>query len=183
MRIEVLVLALAIAGCSPPPDPRRTNFEIRGKEAIAKYDPKSGKLKKLDVDTDKNGRMESFSYWDGPRLLLIEVDKNEDGRIERWEHYDEHNKLVKVGGASGSGGVEDMWDFPDAAGLLAKVEHDENHDGVVDKRYLYASPPGRPDLRVIVVAELNIDANGQPGQRVHYRFDGTHERTEDLRKP
>ena len=176
IRTVPFVLVMAIGACSERPDPRRTT------EASAKYDPGTGKLTRLDVDTDKNGRIESFSYWDGPRLLRIEIDKNEDGRVERWEYYDEKNKLAKVGGPSRPDGVEDMWDVPDAEGLLSRVELDENRDGAIDKRYTFASPPRRPELRVMVMAELDIDASGRPGVRLHYRFDGSLRRTERLRK-
>lgn len=174
MRTLPFILVVAI-GCNAAPETRRT-------EAAATYEPGSGKLTRLDVDTDKNGRIDSFSYWDGPRLLRIEIDKDEDGRVERWEYYDEKNKLTKVGAPSRPDGVEDMWDYPDAGGLLSRAEHDENRDGVIDKRYTFASPPGRPDRRVMVRAELDLDASGRPGVRLHYRFDGSLLRSERLRK-
>ena len=51
--INTAVFALLLAsGCSAPPDIRRTNFEIRGKEGVAKYDPKTGRLKKMDYDAN-----------------------------------------------------------------------------------------------------------------------------------
>lgn len=83
----MLVWVLAVAGCSAPPDPRRTNFEVRREGVYAKYDPKTGRLAKLDVDTNKNGKIDTFSYRDGTTLHRIEIDQDEDGKIDRWENY------------------------------------------------------------------------------------------------
>src|SRR5215213_320258 len=175
------VVVAAFAGCNAPPDPRRTNFEIRGKEGVAKYDPKTGRLKKIDIDQNKNGRIETFSYWDATRLILIEVDKDEDGKIDRWEHYGDQNKLASVGSSSKDDEVEDTWTYPDGSGFLARVETDTNRDGVVDKREIFIPRDGAPDGRVLSIVELELDKSGQPARRLHYRADGSFERSEVLR--
>lgn len=176
-----LMLVIGMA-CSAPPDPRRTNFEIVGKEATAKYDPKSGRLTKLDVDTNKNGRTDSFSYWDGPRLIRIEVDQDEDGRLDRWEHYDEQNKMARVGSSSKDDQIEDTWTYPDARGFLARVDTDTNRDGVVDKRETFVPRADQPDGRVLQSVELDIDQAGNPGRRLYYRPDGSFDRVATLRR-
>ena len=61
------------------------------------YDPLSGKLQLVKVDTDGDGRFDTWRYMDGPRLLRVEVDRNEDGKIERWEYYGADQKLERVG--------------------------------------------------------------------------------------
>src|SRR4026208_1066095 len=130
--IAIALVALAISvACEATPDPRRTNFEIRAKEGVAKYDPKSGKLQRFDADLNKNGKMETFSYWDGGRVIRIEIDKDEDGKIDRWEHYNAQNKVERVGSSSKDDEVEDTWTCPDEKGFLARVESDTNRDGVV----------------------------------------------------
>ena len=174
---------VALTACiEPPPDPRRTNFEVKRKNVYAKYDPKSGRLQKLDVDLDKNGKMDSFSYWDGTRVRLIELDKNEDGVIENWEHYDESNKRVALGGSMRNDGIEDSWDFFDANGVYLKTELDQDRDGVVESRYVYGADPADAARRVLLEAQLNINAAGEPGQIVYYRADGSQIRTE-VRRP
>jgi hypothetical protein len=176
------VLALlTTAGCEAPPDPRRTNFEVRKDNVYAKYDPKSGRLVKIDVDTNKNGRMDAFSVWDGSRLLRIEVDQNEDGTTDKWEHYDEANRILKLGSSLRGDGVEDAWDYPDADQLLRQTEMDTDRDGVIESRYVYTAPPGEPGRRVLIEAQLNIDDTGKPGQIVYYRPDGTTIKTEMFR--
>jgi len=180
--ISTGALALLVtAACKQPPDIRRTNFEIRGKEGVAKYDPKTGRLKKLDYDANKNGKIDSYSYWDATRCIRIEMDQDEDGKIDRWEYYDEHNKIEKVGSSSRDDEVQDTFAYPDANGFLARVETDSNRDGVIDKRETYVPRPGAPDQRVLSIVEFDFDKTGKPGRRSYYRPDGSFEKSEVLR--
>jgi hypothetical protein len=180
-RAVIVVCLLAAAACSTPPDPRRTNFEVKTKDLHAKYDPKTGRLKRVDIDQDKNGRIETFSYWDGTRLDRIEIDRDEDGRIDRWEHYNDNNKLTRIGSSARDDQVEDMWSYPDAQGLLHRVEADLDRDGVLDKREIFEARSGVPDGRVLTKVELEFDATGRPGLRIHYRPDGSFLKSEVLR--
>lgn len=181
----LLAVAAIFAGCNAPPDPRRTNFKVDatvdGMALTAKYDDKTGRLRRIDVDQNKNGRIETFGYWDGNRLLKIEIDLDENGVIERWEHYGEGNRLERVGTSSKGDGVEDTWSYPDAEGLVLKEEFDTDRDGRVDKRDTYAAPPGAPGQRVLSIVELNLDKDGHPERRLHYRPDGQFDRVERLR--
>jgi hypothetical protein len=180
--IVVIVAQLsAMAACNAPPDPRRTNFEIRGKEGVAKYDPKTGRLQKIDVDQNKNGRMETFSYWDATRLIRIETDKDEDGKIDRWEHYDANRTLERVGSSTKDDEVEDSWTYPDERGFLARVETDTDRDGVIDKREIFVPRAEAPDGRVLSVVELGIDKAGAPARRLYYGPDGGFLKSEVLR--
>jgi len=178
----VMMVCCASAACAPP-DPRRSNFEVRSKEGVAKYDPKSGRLQRLDIDQDKNGRIETFSYWDGKRLHRIETDKDEDGRIDRWEHYDDQNKLVRVGSSSKDDQIEDTWAYADAAGFLARVDSDTDRDGVIDKRETFIPKPGAPDGRVLVTVDLGLNDAGKPSRRLYYRPDGSFDRAETVGSP
>lgn len=183
-RILIVLLAavaLTLAACKAPPDIRRTNFEIRGKEGVAKYDPKTGRLQKLDFDQNKNGRMDSFSFMDATRVIRIEMDQDEDGKIDRWEHYDANNKIERVGTSSRDDEVQDTFAYPDANGFLARVEFDTDRDGNIDKREFYVLKPGSDDLRVLQFVEHKFDKAGQPGIRLHYRTDGSFEKSEVLR--
>ena len=178
--IGAMLLVICV-GCTEPPDPRRTNFEIRGKEGVAKYDPKTGRLKRIDADANKNGRIETFSYWDATRIIRIEIDHDEDGKIDRWEHYDDTNRLTRIGSSSGDDQVEDTWAYPDSHGFLAKVETDGDRDGAIDKREIYRQNPSAPKGRVLSVVELGLDRAGNPSRRLYYRPDGSFDRSETLR--
>lgn len=181
-RDYTILLMFVAAGCSAPPDPRRTNFEVQREGVYAKYDPNTGRMTRLDVDTNNNGKIDAFSYRDGPVLLRIELDQDEDGKIDRWEHYGAGNKMTHIGTSSKGDQVEDTWTYADADGLMARVESDTNRDGVVDKREIYASSSTDPKGRVLQVVELDVDVAGNPGRRLHYRPDGSFERVEVLRK-
>ena len=53
VRLGVIIVVISVTltvACGEPPDPRRTNFEIRGKEGVAKYDPKTGRLSWRELD-------------------------------------------------------------------------------------------------------------------------------------
>jgi hypothetical protein len=172
---------VATTACGVPPDPRRTNFEIRGKEGVAKYDPGTGRLKRIDADTNKNARLETFSYWDAARLIRIEIDADEDGKIDRWEHYSDDKRLARVGSSSRDDQVEDTWTYPDAQGFLARVEFDVDRDGSIDKRELFVARPSVPGGRVLAVVELELDTTGAPRRRLYYRTDGSFDRSETVR--
>lgn len=169
------------SACAERPDPRRTNFEIRGNEGVAKYDPKTGRLARIDIDHNKDGRIETFSYWDGARVIRIEIDADSDGRIDRWEHYDESNRLSRVGSSTRDDGIEDTWTYPDGDGRLERVDTDLNRDGVVDKRETFTVDSAASERRVLSVVELEMGEDGRPRRRLHYAADGTFQRSEVLR--
>lgn len=183
LAIELAGIALALPACEEPPDPRRTNFEVKRDNVHAKYDPKTGRLKKIDADIDKNGKFETFSYWDGTRLDRIEIDKDEDGKIDRWEHYGEDNRMSRVGSSSKDDEVEDTWAYPDDRGFLARVETDTDRDGAIDKREIFVQREGVADSRILSIVELEIDQSGGPGLRMHYNADGSFAKSEVLRGP
>jgi hypothetical protein len=179
--VPVSLVLLAGTACKAPPDPRRTNFKVEGPGIVVEYDDKTGRMKKVDMDQDKNGRFETWSYWDATRLIRIEIDKDEDGRIERWEHFDEKRKLTKIGSSSRDDAIEDTWTYPDAQGFLARVETDTDRDGVIDRRETFVATTG-PQGRVLSVVELGLDAAGRPAQRLYYRPDGAFDRAETVRR-
>ena len=178
--LATFVIILTLSACQSPPDPRRTNFEIRAKEGYAKYDSKTGKLQRLDADQNKNGRMDTFSYWDGSRVLRIEIDKDEDGRIDRWEHYGTDNKLESVGSSSRDDQVEDTWAYPDSTGFLSRVETDTDRDGQIDRRETFVPRPGISDGRVLSMVETGLNQSGTPSRRLYYRADGSFDRSETV---
>src|SRR5262245_19929262 len=105
----VLISTTCLAACREAPDVRRTNFRLERPGVTAQYDDKSGRLKRLEVDLDKNGTIDSWTYADGTRIERIELDRNEDGRVDRWEYYGDGNRLEKVGTSSRGDGVVDEW--------------------------------------------------------------------------
>ena len=175
----VLLAALA-GGCSNPAK-ARTEAGIQ-----PTYDTATGRLKQLTLDSNRDGRMDTWTDMDGARPIQTRIDRNEDGRVDRWEYYDTAATLVKVGfsrkddgrpdawaysGADGkierieisSGGREnsiDRWEHYDASGLVA-AEEDTNADAAVDKWETYRAG-------VLISAVFDEDHDGKSDRRLTY---------------
>ena len=47
------------------------------------YNKLTGKLQLLKYDSNGDGKVDTWSYMDGTRVLRIEIDKDEDGKVDR----------------------------------------------------------------------------------------------------
>lgn len=143
--------------------------------------PQAARQERRESDSNRNGRNDTFTYWEGFQVVRIEIDRDEDGKIDTWEHYDANSKLVRIGSSSRDDATADTWSYPDQSGLLQRVEFDADRDGKIDKRELYTPRPESPHQRVVSVVELEIDAAGKPRRRIYYRADGSFDRSELVR--
>lgn len=98
------------------------------------YDAATRRLIRLDVDTDRDGRIDTRTYLDGNRPLRTEVDADRDGRVDRWEWLDEAGQLVRVGTSSANDGVVDTWTLAVGPDGTQVVELSRWRDGRVDRR-------------------------------------------------
>jgi hypothetical protein len=174
-----LIFLCAVSACQAPPDPRKTNFIVDKGSVKAEYDPNSGRLKRLEVDTDKNGKIDSWTYMDGARIDRIDIDRNEDGKIDRWEHYS-GGKLTSVGTSTRGDGVEDEWAYQGAGGVLDRIETDTDRDGHVDKWQVYQPAPVAGQPPVLRSVSSDPGHTGHPTERLLYRADGSFEGSENL---
>jgi hypothetical protein len=133
---------------------------------------------RTEADQNKNGKFDTWGFYEAGRLTRAELDLDENGKIERWEHFGPEGRLEKVGTSSRGDGVEDTWSYPDSDGLLVKEEFDTDRDGRIDKRHLYSASPGSQTTRTLSIVEIDIDAAGRAERRLHYRADGSFERVE-----
>lgn len=139
--------AASLAACAPDAD----------STVDAEYDQATGRLRKLALDSDRNGVMDSWSYMDGTRTLRVELDKDEDGRIERWEYYEGEpgaQRLVKVGFSRQNDGVVDAWAYEGQNGDLEKIEISLKRDDTVDRTEYY-------EAGALVRAEEDTDRDGR----------------------
>jgi hypothetical protein len=154
------------------------------------YDPATGRLQQLRLDSDKNGTVDTVSFMDGTRLIRIEIDKDEDGRVERWEYYGTERRLEKVGFSRANDGKEDAWSFTGPDGSVVRVEISTERDGHVTRTEHYQKGvltyaeddddrDGRPDRWEIYdggrLSSVAFDTRhrGTPDRRLLYRPDGT----------
>ncbi len=153
------------------------------------YDQNTGKLQELKYDSNGDGIVDSVCFMDGGRLLRIEIDKDQDGRVERWEYYRGERELEKVGISRANDGKPDAWSYPAEAGQLTRVEVSSARNGTVDRVEHYDG-----DVLVRAEADTNGDGRmdrwetfadgrlsslafdttfrGSPDRRLTYRPDG-----------
>jgi len=146
------------------------------------YDKKSGRLTLLKYDSNGNGKVDTWSYMDGARVVRIEIDKDEDGKIDRWEYYGPDQKLVKVGFSRAGDGKEDAWSHANADDSIAAIDISTKRDGKVNRVEYY-------EKNVLTRAEEDADDDGKMDKWETYRgghlasvaFDTLHRGTPDRR--
>jgi hypothetical protein len=152
------------------------------KKIEAVYDKNTGQLTLLKYDSNGNGKVDTWSYMAGARVVRIEIDKDEDGKIDRWEYYGRDQKLEKVGFSRANDGKEDAWSFVNADGSIARIEVSTRRDGTVNRVEYYAKDS-------MTRAEEDTDGDGKPdkwetydaGRLASVAFDTTHRGTPDRR--
>jgi hypothetical protein len=147
-KASVVAAAALVAACS-------ASSEKGAALLNAEYDKTTGRLQKLVVDSNKNGKPDSISYMDGTRIVRVEVDIDENGGVERWDIYNEDRTLQKVGLASRNDGVMDNQAFYSAAGVLQRIEVSTNRDARFNRTEFYESD-------VLIRSEEDTNGDGRP---------------------
>jgi hypothetical protein len=187
--LAMTACAGCLAACSPPASsPARVS---------GSYDADTGQLRVIALDSDNDGRADTWSHMDGARVVRVEIDTDHDGTIDRWEYYGPDGRLERVGYSRAGTGTPDAWAWPDASGQLARLEladaatgvtvRTEYYDGGVIQRAIDDTDrDGRPDKwedyaggRLVRLA-LDLSGRGTPERRLHYGNDGSLERSEHL---
>ena len=153
----VTLLAALVVGCSDP-------AKLRAKAGIEPtYDKRTGKLKELTLDSNHNGRVDTWTDMDGSRPLQTRADRNEDGRIDRWEYYDAAAKLLKVGFSRKDDGKPDAWAFSGPDGKIERIEISSVADEKKIDRTEYYDAAG------LARAEEDVNGDGTPDKWETYR--------------
>src|SRR5262249_34523061 len=128
---------------------------VEAKKRIApEYDKKTGKLTLLKYDSNGNGKIDTWSYMDGARVVRIEIDKDENGTIDRWEYYGADQKLEKTGFSRANDGKEDAWSYAGPDGSVERIEISTRRDGKVSRIERFRN-------NVLVSAEEDGDGDGR----------------------
>lgn len=138
------------------------------------YDSATGRLTKLDYDSNKDGKPDAWAYMDGSRLIRLEADDNQDGKIDRWEHYP---AITPGGGASARPAperIERATRFDGQVsrreffegGQMVRVEEDVDANGAMDKWETYSDG-------ALTVLALDTAGKGRADRRLIYRADGS----------
>lgn len=152
MRKTLVVAAalLCVAACSDPEKERLRQT------TVPTYDKTTGRLKQLTYDSNKDGKIDTWTDMDGARPILSRIDRNQDGKIDRWEHHDEKGQLLKVGFSRGDTGKADAWAFAGPDGKIARIEISSASDEKTIDRWEHYDATG------LIRAEEDTNADGKP---------------------
>ena len=156
------MMVLSLCACSLTAactDPERDRLK---QTTIPTYDTKTGRLKELTFDFNKNGKIDTWTQMDGARPVSARQDLDEDGRMDRWEYYNEAGTLVKVGLSRRDRGTPDTWAYPDAQGQIQRVEVSSSGDETkIDRWETYGG-------NVLTRAEEDTNGDGRPDKWQEY---------------
>jgi hypothetical protein len=174
------VVAVLATGCADPAKARaQTGIQPT-------YDTGTGRLKQIALDSNHDGRVDTWTDMDGARPIQTRIDRNHDGRPDRWEYYDRASGLIKVGFSRKDDGKPDAWAFSGADGKLERIEissaadenkidrverydpsglvaatEDTNADGALDKWEAYHAG-------ALTSAAFDENQDGKPDRRLTY---------------
>jgi hypothetical protein len=214
VRAAALVAAALAGGCSaracgglggvPPgamPTVRRGDgreYRFLDKGPWKGYYDDQGRIAVIEYDSDGDGRADYIAHYDERRQIrTIEVDEDHDGWVDRWEHYDAAGVLEKVGRWRKQRGREDEWTYRAPDGRPARIEYDDDGDGVPERAEVLenglvvriemdSDRDGRPDRWQnwkggrLVGEELDTDGDGRPDRRLVFGPRGRLQRVERL---
>jgi hypothetical protein len=151
------VVAIAAGGCTSKPraaDARKPFNPV--------YDKKTGKLTMLTFDSKKDGKIDTWSYMDGTRIVRIEIDRDGDGKVDRWEYYGADQNVEKIGLSRLNDGKVDAWAYPAPDGSVGKMEISTKRDGKVTRIEYY-------EAGVLTRAEEDTQGTGHIDKWETYR--------------
>jgi len=174
--LSVLILGLS-AACGSASGPA-----AEAKERIqAQYD-QSGKLTHLTYDRNGDGKVDTWGFMDGTRVVRVDIDEDGDGKPDTWEYHTEaapapgsasvgvDKTVERIERATHFDGRVNRREFFEA-GALTRVEEDTDDDGKIDKWETYANG-------ALTMMALDTQGRGTPDRRFVYNADGSLSRIE-----
>jgi hypothetical protein len=200
VRALLIVGAVAVCACacdSPTAIATSSSGSARPEIAVKRTDrlepeyDKSGKLQKLQYDRNGDGRVDTWGYMDGARVVRVEVDENGDGAVDRWEFHraasarpdraspgttaaapaGPDKTVERIERATRFDGQVSRREYFDN-GTLTKIEEDTDGNGKVDKWETYTDG-------ALSLMALDTSGRGAPDRRLVYRADGSLDRIEE----
>jgi len=171
----MLVAALGFVAVACRPSPPNKSIE-------PVYDKTTGKLQLLKYDASGRGKVDTWAYMDGTRVLRIEIDEDGDGKIDRWEYYTADQKLERTGFSRAGDGKEDAWSYAGPDGSIVRIDLSTKRDGKITRTEYY-------ERNALVRAEEDTDEDGKidkwetydAGRLASVAFDTLHRGAPDRR--
>ena len=146
-----------------------------------------GKILRLDTDTDKDGHMDRFQYYEKERMVRVERDTDADRQIDCIDYF-EKGKRTRQARTSAKGEVYQGTLF-DEQEQPAKIQKDTTGSGFFDTIYLFSggtvvsssrdtNESGTPNILETyengkpVKRTVDDDEDGRPEQVVLYDDQG-----------
>ena len=169
------LLGVGVVSC------QSTGSQNAGDRVRPAYDKATGQLKQLEFDSDGDGKVDTWGYMDGAKVVRVEVDEDGDGKVDRWEYHGDSastaaeqntpdKTITRIERATRHDGHVSRWEYFER-GSLARVEEDTDGDGKVDKWETYANG-------TLSMMAIDTERRGSPDRRLVYRPDGTLDRIE-----
>lgn len=166
MTIRSLALAaISLAGCAGAGP---------GSPISPAYDPATGRLTRLDYDSNRDGRPDMAASMEGAAVRVVEIDADHDGLVDRWEYFEPSGSagsskgdaphLSRIERVSRRGTTIVRREGYEA-GELVWVREDRDADGRVDRWETYVAG-------ALSIVELDTTGKGRPDRRLRYERDG-----------
>ncbi|MFP4040305.1 MAG: hypothetical protein ACLFS7_07155 [Desulfosudaceae bacterium] len=160
-------------------------------DQIVYFDPR-GKIELVEIDSNNDGVMDRYQYYQQETLARVERDTDHDGNLDCQDYFkkgkrvrqkrlnpdgnvdqviefnDSEQPQMMKKDTTGSGTFDTFYDFTD--GKLASVRRDSNENGVINVRTTYADD--KPVKRTV-----DEDENGRPEQIIFYNAEGMPEKS------
>lgn len=110
----------------------------------------------VETDSNKDGVVDSWTYFDKGRKTKLELDTNNDGKPDSVSNfiYDKSGNLIKVETDNNNDGKPDQITYFSNKVIL-KEENDLDHNGVIDSWTYYKD--GKPSR-----SEIDLNGDGKP---------------------
>ena len=173
--LSILILGLSTACRSAGGPPAEAKERIQ-----AQYDG-SGNLTRLTYDRNGDGKVDTWGFMDGTRVVRVEIDEDGDGKPDTWEYHagaaaagsapaGVDKTVERIERATHFDGQVNRREFFEA-GALTRVEEDTDGDGRIDKWETYANG-------ALTMMALDTQGRGTPDRRFVYNADGSLSRIE-----
>ena len=89
-------------------------------------------------DTNGDGQIDQWEYYEADALTRLEKDRDYDERVDHWVTYRD-GKAVQAEFDTNGSGKADQREFYDADGALQRVASDEDGDGTFEQQLFYGA--------------------------------------------
>lgn len=80
--LALTVIPASMLACSAAPP-----AGAPGNDRLQPAYDQSGKLEKLEYDRNADGKVDTWGFMDGTRVVRVEADENGDGKVDSWEFH------------------------------------------------------------------------------------------------